>query len=290
MKRLADSGMWPWLAVTASFAGAFVIVCLLSASAPPDSDDAGGITDMLFGSSRRALSASMYEEADAFFHRGVPHRQRRAEMNDWIQRLRADISPEAHRHADGLDSAEIIPWLKMATGADPHNVDAWLVSAFWLETGMQRPDLAEQVLREAQRHNPADYRVLLERGRCYIRGGRFDAAGSVLDAALVRWPGSQDPQDLQSLLDKAEMLSYRALLMEMAGSTNQAVMAFKNVLALFPERTYIGERMRMLESGQPPADSAQTLLQRQVKRSTRTTCEEETENDHKEHENGGDHG
>ena len=47
MKRLADSGMWPWLAVTASFAGAFVIVCLLSASAPPDSDDTGGITDLL---------------------------------------------------------------------------------------------------------------------------------------------------------------------------------------------------------------------------------------------------
>lgn len=276
MRFPSDSDAWPWLAVAACFGGAFTLACLLTASAPPLSDDTEGVASLLFGGSRSALSANFYDQADAFFHRGVEHKQRRAPINDWIQKLQADINPTAHRHADGRDSAEIIPWLKLATGADPHNVDAWLVSAFWLETGIQRPDLAGELLREAQRHNPRDHRILLERGRQHLRAGQFEAAADMLDAALTRWPGNQDPEDLQTRLDRAEILTYSAFLLEMAGRPDQAVTAFKNVLALFPERSYIRERARVLETGLVPDETARALLERQVKHRTLSTCNEDT--------------
>ncbi len=290
MSTLRNSGVWPWAAVAGCFAGAFVLATLLTASAPIGPDGGGSVTDLLFGSSRRALSADLYERADMYFHRGVPHRQKRVERHDWMQRLRADISPEAHRHAEGLDSAEIVPWLRLATDADPHNVEAWLVAAFWLETGIQRADLAEQVLRDAQRYNPGDYRVLLDRARLYVRSGRFREAANVLEAALARWPGSLDPADRQSLLDKAEILTYRAFLYEMDGHPRDAAAGFKNVLAIFPGRTYIEDRMRELETGKTPTDSARVLLERGVKRAAHQACAEETEHDHEDEAHAHDGG
>jgi hypothetical protein len=285
---LRQSGLWPWTALAGCFAGAFVLAALLTASAPISPDAGGSVTDLLFGGSRRVLSAELYERADNYFHRGVAHHEQRVERHDWIQRLRADISPEAHRHAEGFDSAEIVPWLRLATDADPHNVEAWLVAAFWLETGTRRPDLAKQVLREAQRHNPGDYRVLSDRARLYVRTARFGEAANVLDAALTRWPGGLDPADRQTLLDKAEMLTYRSFLHEMDGHPADAVTGFKNVLAIFPDRTYIKARMRELETGQAPSDSARSLLERSVKRSIGQACKEETNDEHKGHEHHDD--
>ena len=282
MNARPDPDVWPWVALAANFAGVFALGCLLTASAPPEAPEGGGVADLLFGSSRQALSADLYEQADTFFHRGVPHHARHVTMNSWIQRLRDDISPEEHVHAEGAASAEIIPWLKLATDADPHNVDAWLVSAYWLETGLQRTDLAEQALREAQQHNVGDYRILLERARLYIRSGRFTKAADVLDAALRRWPGGSDPKDRQALLDKAELYSDRGFLDEMSGQTNSAVTAFKNVLAIFPDRTYIGQRVHLLETGSQPPESARALLEQRVKQSVPAANEEEFE----EHDHG----
>ena len=282
MNARPDPDLRPWLGVTASFVGAFALGCFLTASAPSGVPE-GGVTDLLFGSSRQALSADLYEEADTFFHRGVPHHARHVAMDTWIERMHDVISPAEHRHAEGKASIEIIPWLKLATDADPHNIDAWLVSAYWLETGLERPDLAEQALREAQRNNPDDYRILLERARLCIRTGRFEQAANVLDASLKRWPGGQDPRDRQSLLDKAELLSDRGFLDEMGGRTNRAVEAFKNVLAIFPDRTYIGERVHLLETGAQPPGSARALLEMRVKRSAHDAGAEEFE-EHDQHD------
>lgn len=286
MTNLRHSGIWPWMAVAGCLAGGCAVACLLIAAAPPPSDTDEGVTGFLLGGSRHAFSADLFEQADIFFHRGAARHEKRVAMNDWIQRWRAEIRPEAHRHAEGMDSAEIIPWLRMATRTDPHNIDAWLVTAFWLETGLQRPDMAEQVLREAQRHNPGDYRVLLDRARLYVRSGRFTQAADLLDAALRRWPGHEDPQDRQSQLDKAEMCVYRAFLYEMKGRTPEAIASFKNALALFPERTYINERVHALETGGDVTVSARTLLENGVKRTTHDACDDE---DHHDHDDGPEH-
>jgi len=267
-----STNAWPWFGVGAGWILAASLVCRLEAKLPPERPDEQGLAGLLLGSSRHALSADLFEKADVYFHKGVEHFERKAFTNDWFQRTLGDIAPATHRHAEGQETAEIIPWLEFATRADPHNVEAFLVTAFWLDTGLHRPDLAGRVLLEAERLNPRDYRVLLERGRFEIESGRFDPAAALLDAALSLWPGSLDPADRQSQLDKAEILTYRAFLFEFKGRNAEAIALFKNSLAIFPERTYLKARIAELEAGKEPEQSARSLLSRLVKRSPDIAC------------------
>ncbi len=261
----------PWLAVTIAWGVAFSLACRLSCIVPAAPSDEG-VIGLLFGESRSALSADMYERADTFFHKGVTHVETRAFTNDWIQAWQRIVNPVSHRHAEGKSTAEILPWLQLATKADPHNVEASLVLAFWLSTGQNRPDLAGSVLMEAQRLNPADYRIPLEMGRVAIRQGELNQAQIKLSSALARWPSHLDPADRESLLDKAEALALLGFISEVNGDKAKAVIYFKNTLAIFPERTYIKERLVQLESGGTPPDSARERLLNLVHRTADDAC------------------
>lgn len=277
-------GARPWVALAICWALAFSIACRLSALSPSDSRSES-VTGLLFGESRRALSADFYQEADTFFHRGVGHIEQRAITNDWIQTWRESLSPTVHLHTEGNAVAEILPWLKMATEADPHNVEAFLVMSFWVTTGLNRPDLADQILADARRLNPQDYRIPQEQGCMAIRRGRFDQAQLKLGAALSCWPTPLIAADRQALLDKTEILVLLGFLTEMGGHTPQAIGYFKNALVIFPDRTYIRKRLSLLESGQPPTDSARDQLAVLVRR----TAHEAAEDGHEGHAGHEDH-
>jgi tetratricopeptide (TPR) repeat protein len=270
----------PWLAVLAGWGLAFSLSCRLSMVVPPAAED-GGVLGLLLGGSRSALSANLYNQAETFFHRGVTHREQRALTNDWIQVCRESIMPTSHHHTEGGDVAEILPWLHWATQVDPHNVEATLVTAFWINTGLQNPRLARQILLAAVKENPSDYRILMEMGRLAIQQGQFAEAQTRLSAALAFWPSSLPPTDQQALLDKAEALILLGFLHDMNGHSPEAVAFFKNALAIFPERSYIIQRVECLESGKPPPDSAQERLQSLVKRTLKDACNE-AEPDHDE--------
>lgn len=281
-----SKGPWPWIGVVLCWGLAFTAACRLDAVAPPPRDDDTGLASLLFGSSRQAFSATLFDKADAYFHKGAEHAATRAFTNDWVQRVLADIAPEAHLHTQGRETAEILPWLMLATRSDPHNVEAHLVTAFWLLAGLHRPDLAEKALREARRNNPGDYRVLLELGRLDVKISRLARAADMMDAALVLWPRPLDPADLQARLDKAEILTYRAFLYELDGQPAASIRLLKNALEIFPERGYIGTRIAELESGADTRQSARMLLDHLSKRYTEIVCRhedaEKNEHDHED--------
>lgn len=271
------AGPLPWAAVPALWGAAFTLACRLAGTLPEPGADEAGLADLLFGESRHALSGALFEQADVFFHKGVEHFEKKAFTNTVFQALLTDIAPETHLHAEGQSAMEIIPWLRLATRADPHNVDACLVTSFWIMTQAHRPDLAEQVLLEAERNNPGDYRILLEKGRLFLRTLQFQRAANALDAALARWPGRLDPKDEQALLDKAEVYTYRAFLCELTGQPRAAADCFKKVLAIFPQRSYIKQRVELLESGREPPGGALKLLQGLYERPDHHVCTEEEE-------------
>jgi tetratricopeptide (TPR) repeat protein len=271
----------PWLAVVMAWGLAFSLVCRISLDVPITPPDEG-VIDLLFGESRSALSADLYARADTFFHRGVAHSEKRVLTNDWIQAWRADIAPASHRHAEGSATAEILPWLQLATQADPRNVEASLVLAFWISTGLNRPDLANRVLLDAQRLNPMDYRIPLEMGRIAIRGGSFDQAQSKLFSTLARWPSPLKPTDREAMLDKTESLTLLGFISELKGNNTEAIAQFKNALAIFPERSYIVQRVAQLEAGETPPDSARERLAALVRQTVHDACKDEHEG-HDEH-------
>lgn len=256
-----------------TFGAAFTLACGLAGVQPNAPDDLG-VADRLLGGTRQAVSLNLFNTADLYFHKGVAHQHSKAFTGRLFQRLQAGITPEAHAHAEGQDSAEILPWLKLACRTDPHNVEAFLVAAFWADTGLHRGDIADGILREAQRLNPSDYRIPQEKGRYAIRRNRLDEATLDVSAALTLLLQSGASTDRQVLLDKAELLTCLGFLSEVRGDSPHALHCFKNTLAIFPERAYIKERVAVLEAGQKPDVSARSLLERLTRQSTDDACQD----------------
>lgn len=282
-----------WLLVIAAFGAAFAMACQLAVVRPDASADLG-VADRLLGGTREAVSRNFFNTADLYFHKGVAHRQHQAFTGRLFQRLQASVTPEGLAHAEGDASAELLPWLNLACRTDPHNVEAFLVAAFWADSSLRRGDIADSILKEAQRLNPKDYRIPQEIGHQAIRHNQLDKAGTTLSTALTLQDRAGASNDKQVLLDRAELLVFLAFLDEIKGDTPGALRCFKNALAIFPDRAYIRERIEVLESGRKPDVTAQSLLARLTRQSAHDSCQDHADehghNTDHDHEDGdGDH-
>jgi tetratricopeptide (TPR) repeat protein len=234
---------------------AFSLACRLDETSLRGPGGGQSVADRFLGASREALGGNFYEEADNYFHRGVGHVHKQAFHDSIYERWAEAVRPSGHFHADGYSVSEIMPWLRVATDMDPHNVEAYLTTAYWLATSVQRPDIAETVLVEAQRNNPGDYRILGELAQ--MRFGRRDdaKAAALLDAAILLWPGRQDPNDEQTRLELSRLLSYRAFLYELKGGNRQkALDLFRRAQQLTPANKGLELRVRALEAGEDLTD------------------------------------
>lgn len=254
---LTDS---PWLVVLLSYGGLFCMSCRLAITSDASvGRSAGTVAGAVFGETRAILASQFYEVADLYFHRGVPHRRESALAIDLFRKLREEVSPSVHTHAAGQSIREIMPWLWMTIRLDPDRVDPYLVAAFWLAGEAARPDLALDVLLEAQRNIAFSYEIQMAKGRIYLRGGDIERARSAFDAALAFLPRAADPGGQEWRMDKAEALLYRALIHEADGRYAEAAGLLRQVLVLFPDRTTLLVRIEALERGTEPEGLAATI-------------------------------
>ena len=154
---------------------AFSIACRLAPAYTLAAEHASAsLAQTIFGDTRIAIGSRLYTQADVYFHRGVPHQQECAFGSDLYQRLRDEVSPSQHVHLEGAtDIREIMPWLDLATRANPEDSESYLVAAFWLSNSAHRPELALDVLDRAQRNIPYAYDVQLAKGRLFLHTGRY---------------------------------------------------------------------------------------------------------------------
>ena len=82
----------------------------------------GEFANWLLGESRQTLSINLFNTADLYFHKGVGHRETSMELPGPFQYWKKDIAPALHAHAAGEASAELLPWVTLATHAAPHNM------------------------------------------------------------------------------------------------------------------------------------------------------------------------
>jgi tetratricopeptide (TPR) repeat protein len=249
-----------------------------SSTAPVSST---GLADWLLGESRLILSRNFFNEADLFFHKGTAHKEAALRLPGPFHYWHTEITPEQTAHAEGAANAEVLPWLKLATQTDPHNVDAFLVAAFWANSGLQRPDLAGEILNEAQRLNPGDYRIALEKGRLAIITHQFQQAIPLLQTALTLFDHTPATPDRarELALNRAEIMTFLGFLHETTGARTDAIHCFKDVLAHFPDRPSIADRVTQLNSGAQPPDSAQIILERITRKTVYDTCDHSNEKD-----------
>lgn len=248
--------IWVALFLAVMWGTAFALCCQLTSELlmPGNETDspatagppamAGSVAIKALGASRAAVGDQLFETADRTFHMGVGVYRRQA-FTTRFTRLGQAIAPEGHVHLQAEGVNELVPWLYLATRADPHNVEAYVVAAFWLAGEGGRPDLAERVLNEARANNPKDYCIYLGKGRLALKSGALTEAARAFDAAGALWERDPGPDKIQAQLDRAEMLIYRGLLYEESGDVPRALTCYRDMLALFPGR--VGIRTRVVE-------------------------------------------
>lgn len=261
MKTGLDSGKtWPWLlGILSLFGLAFSIACFAVPFTPSNRAIEDPMLDAFFGSTRKILGRQFYYEADVFFHQGVGYYKKKAFTNDIFQSISGKLSPHEHLHLTGQRVREIMPWLYFTLKADPYNLEAIGVTAFWLTTELNRPDLAEQILQEAQKDNPRSYSIRQEKGRLYIKTANHDRAAMEFDTGLRLARSAPEWTNDQFRIDMAEMLMYRGLLHETRGNTNQAIADYRDILQLFPGRKELQTRVDALAHGEQVESAAAAL-------------------------------
>jgi hypothetical protein len=228
----------------------------------PESADASDPMAVLLGDSRQMFANSFFVKADAYFHSGyyptiydnnapfkTPHIGEDSETmesknsgdeanflgqpHDWIERFNRNFFPSVHTHLDegganGEESAtqvkEIMPWLKISEDLDPHRVDTYLVTAYWLRNRMHKVNEAEQFLRDGLRANPGSAAILFELGQLYFES-RHDPvhARNLYLAALDSWGKENSGKTDQDKFLFGHITGALAKLEEQQGNIPQAI-------------------------------------------------------------------
>ena len=212
----------------------------------------------ILGPARALLSDGLYVRADTYFHKGVPHLKNEA-FHGLFQKWKEALCPVEHAHAEGREIEELLPWLRLATQSDPHNVEAYLVASFWLQGDCARPDLALTTIVEAIEKNPGRYELHLEMARIYLSSDEYELASASLQRALnlIIQPNQADPD--QVTIDLPFIYMARSYLFEALEDQKSAVLATENYLKLHREMHFI-DRLSILKSQSLDSVSAKSRL------------------------------
>lgn len=214
----------------------------------------------ILGPARALVSEGLYARADLYFHKGAPPTQSEA-FHGFYQKWKNAICPTLHAHAGGREIEEILPWLRLASQSDPHNIEIYLVATYWLSGECDRPDLAEQALMEAIEKNPERYELHLERGRILLGQDQYAEAQQALQTAydLITQPNQPDPE--QTAIDLPFILMSQSYLYEALGWRSGAMETAEEVLELGPNE-HFSKRLRRLRQGHVDPDGAKEWLRR----------------------------
>ncbi len=263
----------PWMLLLVLWGSAFSLACYLVSEEPELAKSADSVLEQLLGASRTALSESLYETADLYFHKGVPHQTTKAFDDSFFQKVREAVAPSPHVHPDKAEIDEIIPWLRFSTKMDPHNVEAYLVASYWVGDRGGRPDLAKSILEEARILNPGNYQIYSEIGRNFILLEEAERASDAFDKGIVLWPSSENQEERETQLQLARMISYRAFLYELSDDDDSALRLFHRAQKMFPEDDALKRRIQSLERGESSKEWAEEAWRQLFPRSE--TCARE---------------
>lgn len=239
----------------------------------PQSGD-GGVLSLVLGDARIAFSDVMLRKADEYFHGGVHvvhcehgltsklHGQHDAHDEDveasedhhpdeavtppsltadpWAW-LDSQVHVQTHRHTQGDETRELMPWLWVACRASPQNIEAYETTAYVLDRMLKRTGEAALLLEEGIRKNPADASLELSLGKLYLHRLHDEPkAQRALEAAYAKsrlGPG-HDSEDDRFL--RGNILFYLGYLANQRGDIARARAYLAEAEALDPN--HIGTR------------------------------------------------
>lgn len=211
--------MKPAFFAVLSFAAAVFLAATIDARSYTPGES-GAVSDPLFlalGSAKEAVGDTLFLRADEYFHGGVlekNHHDESAEdveregilppengaapvvQGDWIDGINRQIHATQEKHLEKEKRKEMLPFFKWATELDPHNIEAILTTAFWLDKEFDKPGEAMALLETGVRDNPTSWELESELAKSHLKVGDKASAEAHLKAALSKSAG-QDLEDFQ---------------------------------------------------------------------------------------------
>lgn len=239
----------------ASFAALFVITALMAYVLDARLTPLGGpgARDPLYrllGSAKEAIGDTLFLKADTYYHGGVaasfeesadthekegpigeePLRDKAA-PTDWIAVVNSQVRSTRHYHLTQKEQKEMLPFFAMATSLDPHNIEAILTTAYWLDTHFNKTREAIEVLKKGLRDNPGSWEIDRDLAGLYLRRRRDYAAGEHHYREVIRKLSGQ-VGEWHALLHAQYFVGESCL---QQNKKDEALEAYRNALALYGE-------------------------------------------------------
>ncbi len=205
-----------------------------------------------------------WNKADDYFHGGVSHRTRehhkmyrneavhqetedvskKQSHLDFIQRINAAVMVNKHIHLSGVEAKEILPWFRLAALLNPHNVNAYVIGAFWLARKFGKPEKAMEFLKEGRENNPDDYRIYWEFAFLYYYRRDFEKAIESLETSKSFWKSRISPNDDEM----ASLYDFLGFLYWKTGEYSKSLENYEKFLKIFPADQEIKDRIVVIQS------------------------------------------
>jgi tetratricopeptide (TPR) repeat protein len=217
----------------------------------------------LLGEARQTVADYFYVQADVYFHSGyypsIFDQARQAEVKDsdvshpeetnapteegflgppqdWIDSFSRHFRPSRHTHLGGQNVAEMLPWMQLSADLDPHRIQTYIVTSYFLRNYLGKLDDAKQFLHAGIRANPDSPELKYELGRLYFENYKdLPHAKNVWLSAVNTWYKVEGPKPEKTPTGEGQrdtyMLGkiYDSLANEelQAGHTTQAIAYFQ---------------------------------------------------------------
>ena len=255
----------------------------LQPSQKNNAGQSGNVLALLLGDARKMFAQQMFAKADAYFHRGnypsifdqTPrhednhmagethhdgdgnhdddHDEAPAPARDWIESFGRHFYPTVHVHLKDGEEREMLPWLRVATELDPHSIETYAVTAYWLRDRLNKVDEAEQFLRAGLRANPDSPELLYELGRLLFENRKdFSRAKNIWLFALRRWHEVEPPKPEPDKPLLARLLGGLARVAAQTGHPDEAISYLKQLKELSPNPEQIQKQIDQLSTNVRP--------------------------------------
>jgi tetratricopeptide (TPR) repeat protein len=139
---------------------------------------------------------------------------------------------------------ELLPWLKLSAEIDPHCVESYVVTAYWLRRELKKTAEAEQFLRDGLRANPDSAEIYFELGRIHEEHHRdFERARNLWEVALKKWDKTEAVQPEPNIFIAAQILSHIAKLEEDHGDLTRAIRHLQALAVISPNAVSVRKWM-----------------------------------------------
>ena len=220
------------LILTLLFVGCFSLAAWLEprhAQRLNHGESTDSVLGSLLGDGRKMVADYFYVEADVYFHSGyypsifdqarsqeekdsdVSHPEEgkggaqeekggfMGQPLDWIDRLSRQFKPSRHTHLGGESVRELLPWLKLSAELDPHRIQTYIVTAYWLRSSLGKSDEALDFIRGGLKNNPDSPDLLFALGQIFLEDHKdYFRARNVFLAAKDQWHKRDDSKPAKS--------------------------------------------------------------------------------------------